>query len=56
MCPEGLVCAIVAATPYCVDNSQLGSTDGEACALGTCHECVCLPDECGNALVDLNEV
>lgn len=56
VCPEGLECATVATVPYCVDKSQLGCADGEACAVGTCHEGVCLPNECGNSLVDLGEV
>src|SRR5436190_14675325 len=58
VCPEGLVCATVAAQNYCVDSMQVGCVDGSPCLgdMGTCHENECLPNECGNGLVDLDEV
>lgn len=59
-CPEGTVCATVSSKNYCVYADQLGCTDG-ACSTqhvadGACHEGVCLPIACGNALLDPGEV
>lgn len=55
---EGLVCATVAAQNYCVDAMQVGCLEDSPCLgdMGTCHENVCLPNQCGNGLVDTDEV
>jgi cysteine-rich repeat protein len=60
-CPSGTTCATITTTNgpagFCLRPDQLDCRDGEACGeLGTCHEGACIPNECGNALVDLGEV
>lgn len=61
VCPEGKSCVGIEEHYYCVTSDQLGCTDPAApCelpggTLGSCHTGVCLPDECGNGLVDLGE-
>ncbi len=67
MCPSGTSCAVVniagEPTTFCVTPEQSmscdGADDGERCEItglpGTCHEEVCLPDRCGNLLVDHDE-
>jgi cysteine-rich repeat protein len=68
-CPEGTVCVAITFTnaeveATCVQPDQRTSCaaldDGTQClvgmAAGTCHDHVCLADECGNRLVDFGEV
>jgi cysteine-rich repeat protein len=64
VCAAGTVCAQVVVsgtdTTFCVLPAQVSacasSDDGAGCdapgGAGTCHDHVCLPDECGNQLVD----
>ncbi|HEY5924301.1 MAG TPA: kelch repeat-containing protein [Kofleriaceae bacterium] len=60
-CPSGTTCATLTTTNgpvgFCLRPDQLGCVAGEACGeAGTCHQGACIPTECGNAFVDLEEV